>query len=50
MSEAGTETMTMNAFRKLCRNSSITTATRITAITKSCVTASTDSSVNIELS
>ncbi|MNY34230.1 hypothetical protein D3C86_1685540 [compost metagenome] len=50
INEAGMVTITITAFRKLCRKKSITNATSTTASIKSWITASADSSVKIELS
>jgi hypothetical protein len=50
INEAGIDTITINALRKLCKKKSITKATRITARIKSWITASADSRVKMELS
>jgi hypothetical protein len=50
MSDAGIATSTIREFRILCRKSSITIATIITARKRSAFTAFADSSVNVELS
>ncbi len=46
--EAGMEIITIMAFRRECRNSNITTATRIMAKNRSCITESAASKVKIE--
>ena len=50
INEAGIETITINEFLTLCKKNNITNATNITAISKSCTTASAASSVKTVLS
>ena len=50
MREAGIETKTINALRMVCKNKSITSATKKMASSRSWITASTDSMVGKEVS